>query len=316
MEATKALLKMGLRADVVAHVRATKADIDQALRCDARWVAVFLSVSDIHLDAKLRITRQEAWARAVEIAEYIRAHGLKARFTLEDASRAEPAFLLEMCKEVSGRGIERIGLPDTVGVLRPRGMYNLVKMVHDHIDASRTSIDVHCHNDLGLAMANALAGCEAGADQIHTSVDGYGERAGIPSLAEAAVALTLFHEPSRDLGLRRLRELSQLVADFTRLPIPVATPIVGDDVFKHKAGIHVAAVLRNPATYEGLDPKAVGNRRKIVLGPLVGKNGVAHLLSVLGLEHGAREAEALARALKTLHGGDLVELNLDWDPES
>jgi isopropylmalate/homocitrate/citramalate synthase len=110
---------------------------------------------------------------------------------MEDASRTDPAFIIEMCKEMNSRGIERISIPDTVGIMRPRGMHRLVKMVYDNIDMSKTSLDVHCHNDVGLALANALTGCEAGADQIHTTIDGCGERTGIPALAETAVALTL-----------------------------------------------------------------------------------------------------------------------------
>src|SRR5215204_4775787 len=122
---------------------------------------------------QIKISREEAKIRALEVADYIKAHGMKARFTMEDASRTEPQFLLEMCKDMNKCGIERISIPDTVGIMRPLGMYNLVKMVYDNIDTTKTSIDVHCHNDVGLALANALAGCEAGADQIHTTIDGF-----------------------------------------------------------------------------------------------------------------------------------------------
>ncbi|NOJ30280.1 MAG: 2-isopropylmalate synthase, partial [Nitrososphaeraceae archaeon] len=179
-EATKTILKQGLKADIVAHVRAIKSDVDVALRTDATWVATYMGVSDIHLKVKLKITKEEAKIRALEVIDYIKSHGLKSRFTVEDASRTEPSFLLEMCKEINQRGIERISIPDTVGIMRPQGMYNLVKMVYDNIDRSKSSLDVHCHNDVGLALANALAGCEAGADQIHTTIDGFGERTGIP----------------------------------------------------------------------------------------------------------------------------------------
>src|SRR4029453_6277747 len=133
---TKTILKQGLRADILAHVRATKSDVDIAISCGATWVATYMGISDIHLSAKLKITRQEAKIRALEVADYIKAHGLKARFTMEDASRTEPGFLKEMCREMNSRGIERISIPDTVGVMRPRGMYNLVKMVYDNINTN------------------------------------------------------------------------------------------------------------------------------------------------------------------------------------
>ncbi len=310
-EATKTIIKQGLRADIVAHTRAIKSDVDIAIDCGATWVATYMGISDIHLSAKLKISREEAKIRALEVADYIKAHGLKSRFTMEDASRTEPAFLIEMCKEMNKRGIERVSIPDTVGIMRPRGMYNLVKMVHNSIDTSKTALDVHCHNDVGLALANALSGCEAGADQIHTTIDGFGERTGIPSLSETAVALTLIYKSNNDLRLHMLKDLSRTIAEYVGLQIPESKPIVGDSAYKHKAGTHLAAILKNPAAYEIIEPKMVGNRRKIVFGELAGKNGAAYLLALLGLETGKHEAEALARGLKELRMGDILELYLD-----
>jgi 2-isopropylmalate synthase len=308
---TKTILKQGLRADILAHVRATKSDVDIAIGCGATWIATYMGISDIHLAAKLKITKEEAKIRALEVADYIKAHGLKARFTMEDASRTEPKFLIEMCKEMNMRGIERISIPDTVGIMRPRGMYNLVKMVYDNIDSSRSSLDVHCHNDVGLALANGLAGCEAGANQIHTTIDGFGERTGIPTLAETAVALTLIYKSNNRLRLHMLRDLSRTVSQYTNLGIPESKPIVGDSAYKHKAGTHLAAILKNPSAYEILEPKLVGNRRKIVFGELAGKNGAAYLLSLLGLETDEHEAKTLARGMKDLRMGDILELYLD-----
>ncbi len=310
-DATKTIIRQGLKADILAHVRAIKSDVDIAISCDASWVATYLGISDIHLSAKLKITREEAKIRALDVADYINAHGLKARFTMEDASRTDPAFLIEMCKEMNSRGIKRISIPDTVGIMRPTGMYNLVKMVYDNIDKSRSSLDVHCHNDLGLALANALAGCEAGADQIHTTIDGFGERTGIPALAETAVALTLIYKSNNNVRLHMLKDLSKTISEYTQIDIPESKPIVGDSAYKHKAGTHLAAILRNPSAYEILEPRVVGNRRKIVFGELAGKNGANYLLSLLGLHTGQHEAELLARGLKELRMGDILELYLD-----
>lgn len=311
VEATKTIIKQGLRADIVAHVRAIKSDVDTAISCGATWVATYMGISDIHLAAKLKISREEAKIRALEVADYIKAHGLKSRFTMEDASRTEPEFLVEMCKEMNRRGIERISIPDTVGIMRPRGMHQLVRMVYDNIDRSRTSLDVHCHNDVGLALANALAGCEAGADQVHTTIDGFGERTGIPSLAETAVALSLIYRSNTDLRLHMLKDLSKTISEYTDLGVPESKPVVGDSAYKHKAGTHLAAILRNPAAYEIIEPKIVGNRRKIVFGELAGKNGAAYLLSLLGLETTQQEAQQLAKGLKELRMGDILELYLD-----
>jgi isopropylmalate/homocitrate/citramalate synthase len=310
-EATKTIIKQGLKADILAHVRAIKSDVDVAISCNASWVATYMGISDIHLSAKLKITREEAKIRALEVADYINAHGLKARFTMEDASRTDPAFLVEMCKEMNSRSIKRISIPDTVGIMSPKGMYNLVKIVYESIDTSKSSLDVHCHNDLGLALANALAGCDAGADQIHTTIDGFGERTGIPALAETAVALTLIYKSNNNLRLHMLKDLSKTISEYTQLDIPESKPIVGDSAYKHKAGTHLAAILRNPSAYEILEPKLVGNRRKIVFGELAGKNGANYLLSLLGLQTGQNEAEVLARGLKELRMGDILELYLD-----
>jgi 2-isopropylmalate synthase len=315
-EATKTIIKQDLRADILAHVRAIKSDVDVAIDTGATWIATYMGISDIHLSAKLRISREEAKIRALEVADYIKSHGLKSRFTMEDASRTDPKFLIEMCKEMNSRGIERISIPDTVGIMRPHGMYNLVRMVCENIDLSRSSIDVHCHNDVGLALANALAGCEAGADQIHTTIDGLGERTGIPSLAEAAVALTLIYKVPNNFRLHLLRDLSRTISEYTEIPTPESKPIVGDSAYKHKAGTHLAAILRNPSAYEILEPKIVGNRRKIVFGELAGKNGAAYLLSLLGLETSKAEAEKMAKGLKELRMGDILELYLDERLES
>ncbi|MGC2685896.1 MAG: 2-isopropylmalate synthase [Candidatus Nitrosopolaris sp.] len=310
-EATKTIIRQGLRADIVAHVRAIKSDVDVAISCGATWVATYIGISDIHLSAKLKITREEAKIRALVVVDYIKSHGLKARFTMEDASRTDPNFLIDMCREVNRLGIERISIPDTVGILRPAGMHNLVKMVRENIDLSKSSLDVHCHNDIGLALANALAGCDAGADQIHTTIEGLGERTGIPTLAETAVALTLIYKSNNDLRLHMLKDLSKTISQYTGLIVPASKPVVGDSAYKHKAGTHLAAILRNPSAYEILEPKIVGNRRKIVFGELAGKNGAAYLLSMLGLETSSREAETLAHGLKELRMGDVLELYLD-----
>ena len=310
-EATKTIIKQGLKADILAHVRALKSDVEVALDCNATWVATYMGISDIHLSTKLKISREEAKIRALEVADFIKSHGLKSRFTMEDASRTDPSFLIEMCKEMNSRGIERISIPDTVGIMRPQGMYNLVKMIHDNIDTKISSLDVHCHNDVGLALANALAGCEAGASQIHTTIDGFGERTGIPSLAETAVALSVIYGMPNDFRLHMLKDLSRTIVSYTHIETPESKPIVGESAYKHKAGTHLAAILQNPSAYEILEPRLVGNRRKIVFGELAGKNGAAYLLSLLGLESSKVEAEKMAKGLKELRMGDILELYLD-----
>ena len=307
-EATKTIIKQGLKADIVVHVRALKEDVDVALDCDGSWMATYLGISEIHMRDKLRITPEEALRRAIDTVDYAKSHGMKMRFTVEDASRADPTFLIKICNAIAEAGVDRISIPDTVGIMRPSGMYNLVKTVHDKI---KTPLDVHCHNDIGLALANALAGCDGGADQIHTTIDGIGERTGIPALAETAVALTYLYRSPNNFRLDMLMDLSRLIEQYTGIVPYDSKPIVGLTAYKHKAGTHLAAILRNPAAYEPIEPKVVGNRRRIVFGELAGKNGAAYLMSLLGLEQNDEHARKVAAGLKNLRMGDLLEIPLD-----
>ena len=310
--ATKTIIKQGLSADIVAHGRALKEDIDVSLKCDATWVAAYLGISDIHLKDKLRISRDEALDRAVKTVEYAKSHGLKIRFTVEDGCRADPQFLIKVCKAIEEAGVDRISLPDTVGVLRPIGMYNFVKSVRSEVNVP---LDAHVHNDIGFALANAFAACDAGADQIHTTIDGIGERTGIPSLAETAVALAYLYKSPNDFRLDMLVDLSRLIEQYTTIRPYDSKPIVGESAYKHKAGTHLAAILRNPAAYEPIPPRTVGQTRKAVFGELAGKTGAEYLMSILGLEKNVENAKNVANGLKNLRMGDLIEVPLENNVE-
>ena len=311
-DATKTIIKQGLSADIVAHGRALKEDIDVSLKCDATWVAAYLGISDIHLKDKLRISRDEALDRAVKTVEYAKSHGLKIRFTVEDGCRADPQFLIKICKAIEEAGVDRISLPDTVGVLRPIGMYNFVKSVRSEVNVP---LDAHVHNDIGFALANAFAACDAGADQIHTTIDGIGERTGIPSLAETAVALAYLYKSPNDFRLDMLVDLSRLIEQYTTIKPYDSKPIVGESAYKHKAGTHLAAILRNPAAYEPIPPRTVGQTRKVVFGELAGKTGAEYLMSILGLEKNVENAKNVANGLKNLRMGDLIEVPLENNVE-
>tara|TARA_B100000029_G_scaffold106908_1_gene97696 strand:- start:709 stop:1887 length:1179 start_codon:yes stop_codon:yes gene_type:complete len=307
-DATKTIIKQGLRADIVSHGRALTEDIDVSLSCDAKWVAAYLGISDVHLKDKLRITKEQALERAVETVSYAKKHGLKIRFTVEDGSRADPEFLLTLCKAIQEAGVDRISLPDTVGIMRPVGMYNFVKNVRSIID---TPLDVHVHNDIGFALANAFSACEAGVDQIHTTIDGIGERTGIPSLAEVAVALTYLYKSPNDFRLDMLADLSRLIEQYTTIRPYDSKPIVGTSAYKHKAGTHLAAILKNPAAYEPIPPRVVGNHRTIVFGELAGKTGAGYLMSLLGIKQDNETAKKVAAGLKNLRMGDVLDIPLE-----
>tara|TARA_B100000953_G_scaffold111198_2_gene91478 strand:+ start:14707 stop:15891 length:1185 start_codon:yes stop_codon:yes gene_type:complete len=306
-ESTKTIIKQGLKADIVSHGRALKEDIDVSLSCDAKWVAAYLGISDIHLKDKLRITKEQALERAIETVSYAKKHGLNIRFTVEDGSRADPEFLIKVCKAIEEEGVDRISLPDTVGIMRPIGMYNFVKSVRSEIN---TPLDVHVHNDIGFALANAFSACDAGVDQIHTTIDGIGERTGIPSLAEVAVALHFLYKSPNDFRLDMLADLSRLIEQYTSIKPYDSKPIVGTSAYKHKAGTHLAAILKNPAAYEPIPPRVVGNHRTIVFGELAGKTGAGYLMSLLGIKKNSETAKNVAAGLKNLKMGDVLEIPL------
>ena len=307
-ESTKTIIKQGLRADIVSHGRALKEDIDVSLSCDAKWVAAYLGISDIHLKDKLHITKEQALERAVETVTYAKKHGLNIRFTVEDGSRTDPEFLIKVCKAIEEAGVDRISLPDTVGIMRPIGMYNFVKSVRAEVS---TPLDVHVHNDIGFALANAFSACDAGVDQIHTTIDGIGERTGIPSLAEVAVALTFLYKSPNDFRLDMLGDLSRLIEQYTTIKPYDSKPIVGTSAYKHKAGTHLAAILQNPAAYEPIPPRVVGNHRTIVFGELAGKTGASYLMSLLGIKKDTDTAKNVAKGLKNLRMGDVLEIPLE-----
>ncbi len=306
-ESLKEMRKAGFSAQIISHGRALPADIDVALTCDVEWVAMYHSVSDVHLTNKLHVSRAEALQRSVRAVEYAKSHGLKLRFTVEDASRAEPEYLSHFISEISRAGADRIGIPDTVGIMLPRGMKRLIRIAKNATDLP---IDVHCHNDLGLAVANSLAAVEAGADQIHVTIDGVGERVGIASLAEVTMALRLLYGVRRQFRYEMLSELSSLIASYSNSEIFRNKPMVGKNAYTHKAGTHLAAIIQNPETYELIPPKAVGNSRRVVFGELSGKNGAAFLMKTLGLEPSTELSQKLALGLKNLRVGDLFELGL------
>ncbi len=308
LESCREMMKAGLSAEIVAHARALKQDVDKVLECGSGFTALFHSVSDIHLKHKLRMGFDEALERGVEAVEYAKAHGLKLRFTLEDASRTDPGRLIRYARAVVDAGADRISLPDTVGVLTPTGMFNMVHMVRREVDVP---IDVHCHNDLGLSLANALAGLEAGADQAHATVGGIGERTGITDLAQLAVTLLIIYGAKLNVRMNMIKDLYDIVEDYLGFKRSPFTPLLGENAYKHKAGTHIAAVLRNPVAYEVVPPTFIGVRRRLVFGELLGKNGAAFFLKLMGMEPDEETSRRFARSMKGLQKGDLFELELD-----
>jgi len=321
-EAVKKIAKEGLKAEVLAHCRAIIEDVDTAISCDVPRVAIFLGISETHLTYKLRRDGDKAIEMACTAIEHARSSGLKVRFTAEDATRADYGFLVRICQAAIEAGADRISLPDTVGVATPETFRDLFGDLRRRL---RAELDVHCHNDMGLALANTLAAVESGATVAHVTVNGLGERAGITSLSELAVAMKINYG-IETVRLAELPALSLLVEKCSGLVIAPNAPIVGENAFSHKAGVHTAGVLSNPNTYEGFPPELVGRHREIIIDKYTGTHAIKARLDRLGISIADDQITRVAQKIKerteigSFRDSDLIDLvekstGLDFSPQ-
>ncbi|HEX5786111.1 MAG TPA: homocitrate synthase [Burkholderiaceae bacterium] len=266
--------------------RLTDADLAAALCCDAHIVHLSIPVSDIHLQHKLRQSRDWVLAQVERVMAAAAATGREVSLGAEDASRADPAFLAQVALRAHANGARRVRFADTLGVLDPFATHDAVARLRDALDgagAARMGIEIHTHNDLGLATANTLAAFRGGATHANTTVNGLGERAGNAALEEVVMALRHVHQADAGIDTRALPAISQLVERASGRKVAFNKSIVGEAVFTHESGIHVDGLLKNAATYEGFDPSEVGRQRRTVLGKHSGSQSVRHAYGALGL---------------------------------
>ncbi len=269
----------GLNANIICLARTKKEDIDKALDCDVDGVITFMGTSDIHLEHKMHIGRQEALNICMKSIEYAKDHGLFVAFSAEDATRTDLDFLKRIYTKAESYGADRVHIADTTGAITPQGITFLIKEIRKVTDID---IAMHCHNDFGLAVINSIYGLLAGGTAVSTTVNGIGERAGNASLEELIMSLKILY--GHDLGFKtkHIQELSNLVAERTKLQIPYNKPVVGKNVFRHESGIHVDAVIEEPLTYEPYLPELVGQKRQLVLGKHSGCRAVKAKLDECG----------------------------------
>jgi len=259
----KQITKLGLDADVICLARTLNSDIEAAAECDVDMILLFIATSEIHLSYKLRMTRDEVIRKVTNSLDYAHALGLKASLSTEDSTRSDLGFLLQVYKESEKSHAVRLGITDTLGCAGPQAISYLVKKIRE---ATKTPISAHLHNDFGLAVANSIAALSSGAEAITTTVGGIGERSGNVPLEQFVMVLK--HLYKKDIGIKtaELTELSKMVFSYAKQPIPANQPWVGSNAFSHESGIHVAAVLNCPMTYECVNPEEVGNKRRLVFG--------------------------------------------------
>jgi homocitrate synthase NifV len=302
IEAIAAVAQAVRHASVIAWCRMTESDVDAAIETGLDRVHLSVPVSDRQIRVKFGVGRQAVIQRIGRVVSYARDRGLAVSVGGEDSSRAEFAFLLQVIAAAEAAGAHRFRFADTLGVLDPFGTHRIFRSLCAETDLE---LEFHGHDDLGLATANTLAAVQAGANHASVCVLGLGERAGNAALEEVVAALGQIAGRRTQVDFTQLTDLAELVAAAAGRPIPAAKSIVGSAAFEHESGIHVSGLLRDPKSYEALDPAWFGRTRRIVLGKHSGMAAIVNALATLGVafdEARARrvldEVRARASALK------------------
>ena len=310
------------RPTIAALARAARHDIEraaQALSAAVRpRIHVFLATSDIHLQHKLRISRRQCLEQARDMVRLARTFCPDVEFSPEDATRTDPEFLLEVLSAVVEAGATTLNIPDTVGYTIPSEFGALIRSIRQRVP-EHVVISTHCHNDLGLAVANSLAAVEAGARQVECTINGIGERAGNASLEEIVMALRVRADKypyETAIASEQLYPTSQMLEEITGIAVQPNKAVIGRNAFAHEAGIHQDGMLKNPLTYEIMTPKSVGvPDSKLVLGKHSGRHALSLRCEQLGYRFERRELDeiyrrfvVLADEIKHVHDHHLLEL--------
>jgi len=304
----KEIVSQKLETEICALARANKNDIDAAIECDVPAVHVFIPTSAVQMKYAVNLTPEQVLIAAGDSIEYVKNHGLICEFSPMDATRTQPAFLKQICKAAENAGMDRLNVPDTVGIMIPRSMFKLIEELRETV---KTPISVHCHDDFGMAVANSLASVEAGATQVHATINGLGERAGNASLEEVVMALHMLYKLKTMVNTRLLYSTSRLVSTLTGLSVQANKAIVGENAFAHESGIHTRGVTVKPLTFEPIKPELVGRTRKLVAGKLAGTRGIKAELEEVGIHPNEVQLKEIVQRVKDL--GDKGKMVTDAD---
>jgi homocitrate synthase NifV len=282
--------------EVNAFARARREDVRDAAECDVHGVVISISTSDIHIERKFRRSREWVLEQVQEAADEAQHQRLPFTVSAEDASRTDPSFLVEYYQLAKSLGARGVRYCDSLGVEDPYTTYRRVKQVRQYVDLP---MEMHMHNDFGMATANVLAGIRAGADSVVASIGGLGERTGNSPLEEVVMALKhLYHVPL-DVDTSRFREVAEYVAKASQRAIPIWKAIIGTNVFAHESGIHADGILKNPSSYEAFSPEEVGLERQIVIGKHSGSSALIHKFrGQFGIELDAETASRLLERVR------------------
>ncbi len=259
---------------ISASCRLKREDIDLTMRSGTKRITLFAPLSDIHLEKKLRISREENLRRAEEMIDYAKSHGLKVDFAGEDSTRADMDYLLSFIKSVENK-VEIFFIADTLGCLTPKSTFDFVSKISKD---RKCRTGLHIHNDFGLATANTLEGIRAGVDVFSGTFTGIGERAGNAPIEEVCIALKFLHGMEMNVRYEKLTNICRLVEEFSGVRLQIHKPVVGTNVFSHESGVHVDGIIKNPKTYEYFDPLFVGQKRHLLVGKHSGTSLLRYVL--------------------------------------
>lgn len=305
----KAIAESVTNVSVAGLARALKSDIDTT------WEAIknakhprihtFIATSDIHMKYKLKKTPEEVYKQAVEMVKYAKSKCNDIEFSAEDATRTRPEFLYKIIEGAIEAGATAVNIPDTVGYTTPDEFYKIIKGVRENVkNIDTVDISVHCHNDLGLGVANSLTAVKAGATQIECTVNGIGERAGNAALEEVVMAMNVrkdIYPGENRINTEEIYKTSQLITKITGVEVQPNKAIVGENAFAHESGIHQHGMLANTETYEIMTPESIGlSKNKMVLGKHSGKHAFENHLKECGYELAKEEMEEIFVRFKEL----------------
>ena len=328
-ESVKQIAETCQKLEVCGLCRCHEGDIEAAIKALKNAakprIHVFIATSDIHLEYKLKISREEAIKKAVMGVKLAKSFTDRVDFSPEDATRSDHQFLVEILTEVIKAGADTINIPDTVGYATPDEFGDLIKFLNENVPGIKdVIISTHCHNDLGLAVANSLAGIKNGVRQIECTINGIGERAGNAALEEVTMAIRTrpdIYSEKTNINTKQLLATSKLLTSITGRSVQPNKAIVGQNAFAHEAGIHQHGILANPLTYEIMKPEDIGyDSNELILGKHSGRNALTDRLKTLGIELNKEQLnavfekfKALADKKKNIYDEDLIMLSTDYE---
>ena len=295
----KSIASEGLEAVICGLARSVKGDVDRCIDAGVDMVHVFIPTSEVQRKHTIKKTHEEVVAITGDIVRYARDHSDKVIFSAMDATRTDLPDLIEVFEAAVNAGATAINVPDTVGIATPSSMRSLISTLRERITCT---IDVHCHNDFGMATANTISAVEAGADQVQVTVNGIGERAGNADLACTTMIIESIFGFKTDIVTERLVETSRMVSRFSGIMVPPNWPVTGEFAFSHESGIHSQGVLAHASTFEPgiMTPEMVGHRRRLKLGKHVGRHAVRDMLSQVHINPDEAQMDEIVAKVKQI----------------